>query len=166
MERFPSSLQVGFSTGITHDVIYLTTSLHSTASISPKNRYKREGVSHASHPEFPHITRWSIENHTRRAIQGKEEETEFASRDANGHLLRAMLVSLNGSGLEWERFDAVFPTVFSHEQIIFKRSLFAGEDVVRHFASRFVMSEEEGYGTAQEKQKVAEEVVAAAVSMM
>ena len=34
----------------------------------------------------------------------------------------------------WERYDASFATVFAHEQIINKRSAFAGHDVAEHFA--------------------------------
>lgn len=119
-----------------------------TSAILVKNPYKEgvEGsVSTQSHHVYPHITKWSVEkNHAGQILLGVDEDGKkmldaFKRHDSSAHLLKEMIFRLSNN-LSWERYDVMFGTVFAHEQIINKRSLFPGRDVVLHFSSLFVAS--------------------------
>jgi len=109
--------------------------LHSTASLLARSPY------HGANPApttpsatFPSLTQWSLDNAHRAAAAGAVEDfDDIGSSDARRGELRLMLRSLNM--LTWERYDAVFWTLFAHEQIIGKRSLFSGHDVAEHLVS-------------------------------
>jgi hypothetical protein len=109
---------------------------YSTASLSLYNPYNRDPTRAKRSKKYPDLTAWSLAMvEERRQHQDMSELDAFAKSDPRARLLRAMFARLNS--LEWERFDAVFPTVFAHEQIINKRSLFAGRDVIRHLCELF-----------------------------
>lgn len=106
---------------------------YSTASISVLNPYNKNPATMARSAIFTDLTMWSLDRMDERKqhdLLGDVDVDDFAKDDTRGHLLRAMFLRLND--LKWERYDAVFGTMFAHEQIIFKRSLFAGNHVVKH----------------------------------
>ena len=93
--------------------------------------FKTPGAPTTTSSRFPSLTQWSLENARREIVL--EDIEDFAISDLRRGELRMMLASLNK--LRWERFDAVFLTLFAHEQIIGKRFLFSGKDVTLHLIS-------------------------------
>ena len=104
---------------------------YSTASISTFNPYNRDASRTKRSTEYPDLTDWSLASvHARLRHENAEEVEAFARSDVYRPFLRQMFERLNS--LQWERYDAMFLTVFAHEQIINKRSVFAGREVIRH----------------------------------
>lgn len=104
---------------------------YSTASISTYNPYNRDPARFRRSKQYPDLTEWSLMMVEQRRRHERAEDVEaFAKSDIQRTVLKEMFVRLNS--LHWERYDAVFSTVFAHEQIINKRSIFAGKDVIRH----------------------------------
>ena len=108
---------------------------YSTASISMENPYSKDPAKSKRSKKFPDLTEWSLMTSEERRQHELDALDEFARRDERARLLRAMFVRLND--LEWERYDAIFNTVFAHEQIINKRSIFAGKHVIKHLCEIF-----------------------------
>jgi len=107
-----------------------------TASISLGNPYNRDKNLLTRSTKYTDLTEWSLNNVEQRLHHDLEDLELFAKRDPQGRLLRAMFVRLNE--ISWERYDAVFSTVFAHEQIINKRTFFAGKDVMQHLADTMI----------------------------
>ena len=106
-----------------------------TGSISVRNPYVKDGASMERSDAYSDITAWSLKNVRKRMqhdLIADGDIDKFAVGDPKAHLLRAMFLRLND--LLWERYEAVFSTLFAHEQIIFKRSFFAGSKVAKHLS--------------------------------
>ena len=109
---------------------------HYSASISDHNPYasvsRDAGALAAATPSASHpsITAWSL------AARGWRPPClnggGFAHEPLRPRTHLTMMLS-RLSELGWERYDTVFATLFAHEQIVNKRSLFSGADVVSHF---------------------------------
>jgi pimeloyl-ACP methyl ester carboxylesterase len=127
----------------------------STASISMKNPYSSESAPSSRSLHYPDLTEWSLNSVHERKAHVMDDIEAFAKSDSKGRLLRLMFVRLNS--LEWERYDAMFLTVFAHEQIINKRALFAGKHVVRHLADVF-LGKDPHSTQASERDQVQEEI--------
>lgn len=112
--------------------------LYSTASISVRSPYANHEHRAASQ-DFPSITEWSLRNVQRRLIHDlPASELTFAG-DRHATMLCEMFNRLNA--LEWERYDCMFHSLLAHEQIINKRGMFAGADVVQHLLTRVFFPE-------------------------
>ncbi|KAH9259654.1 hypothetical protein BASA81_002076 [Batrachochytrium salamandrivorans] len=106
---------------------------YSTASISLRNPYSNPQYRQAS-PDFPSLTAWSLVNVKRRLKHDLPVPVTMFQNDLKQPLLTLMFDRLNA--LEWERYDCLFYSVFAHEQIINKRQIFSGQDVVQHLLTR------------------------------
>lgn len=106
---------------------------YSTASISLRSPYSNAQYRQAS-PDFPSLTAWSLANVERRLKHDLSAPVAMFQNDPKQKLLVLMFDRLNA--LEWERYDCLFYSVFAHEQIINKRQLFSGQDVVQHLLTR------------------------------
>ena len=120
---------------------------YSTSSISIENPYVADTSKCLKSSKYSDLTVWSLENVINRLQLDIERVDDFAKGDSRARLLRAMFIRLNE--LEWERFDCIFPTVFAHEQIINKRSLFPGKDVIRHLCERIAHHHIDRYGVPE-----------------
>jgi len=112
---------------------------YATASISTTNPYTRTGIKTTRSQLYPDLIEWSLTSVHERKQHPQDLVDEFAKNDDRSRFLRAMFVRLND--LDWERYDAMFLTVFAHEQIINKRSFFAGKHVALHLCEHLLAKE-------------------------
>jgi hypothetical protein len=105
---------------------------YSTSSISTFNPYNVDVEARLQRSyKYPDLTAWSLAKVQDRLMLDEDLSETFAAKDEKSHFLKQMYRRLNSLG--WERYDALFSTVFAHEQIICKRgSMFAGKHVLKH----------------------------------